>query len=49
MNNYTHYVADDYDPLFVFHDSDEDWYNDDDDELAALVIAEMIDDTRLAI
>jgi hypothetical protein len=46
MDKYTQYLVDDYDPLSVVDDSDEDWYNDDDDELATLVIAEMFDDTR---
>ena len=46
MNSYTQYLVDDYVPLSVIDDSDEDWFADNDDELATLVIAEMFDDTR---
>jgi hypothetical protein len=46
MNNYTQYLADDYNPLSVFDNSEEDWYDDNDDELVALLIAETFDDTR---
>ena len=46
MNKYTQYFVDDYDPLSVIDNSDEDWYDGNDDELATLVIAEMFDDTR---
>jgi hypothetical protein len=42
MSNETQYIADNYTQLRVFEDSDDDWY-DDDEELAAPVIAEMYD------
>jgi hypothetical protein len=46
MNNYTQYLAGNYDPLSVFHNSYEDCY-DHNDDAATLVIAKMFDHTRL--
>jgi hypothetical protein len=46
MSNYTQYLADDCNLLYVVDNSEDDWHNDDVEELAALVITEMFDDTR---
>ena len=47
MSNETQYLADDYTLLPFFEDSDNDWYDDDDKEFAASVIAKMYDTMNL--